>query len=121
MTVKLISSVTTKAITAVSILNSENYVVDQMVQAAALAQIEAQLAVYEDNVSADIITNVSIANLLNQRIKQATAEMLEDMLDDLRTEVLASLELATLTSKVRAISYDSEGNIEDIKVDFMYN
>jgi hypothetical protein len=58
---------------------------------------------------------------LNQRIKQATAEMLEDMLNDLRTEVLASLERATLTSKVRAISYDDAGNIEDIKVDFMYD
>jgi hypothetical protein len=120
MTVKIISSVSTKAITAVSILNSENYVVDQMVQAAAVSQIEANLAIYED-ISTGVITNVSIANFLNQRIKRATAEMLEDMLNDLRTEVLASLELATLTSKVRAISYDSEGNIEDIKVDFTYN
>jgi ABC-type ATPase with predicted acetyltransferase domain len=120
MTVKIISSVSSSAITAVGILRSDRYVVDQIVQAAAVSQIEATLAVYED-ISAGIITNVSIANLLNQRIKLSTAELLEDMLDDLRAMLLASLERATLTSKVRAISYDDAGNIEDIKVDFMYD
>jgi Zn-dependent M32 family carboxypeptidase len=99
---------------ATNVIYSNNAAVKGIVQAAMISMAEGNIEMLLD-LPEDYKTKEDVERVFQGLHEQAT-DLIEDMIENLKRNLLAELQVKCYTARVKALHYDNNGELEDVTV-----